>query len=185
MKLKEKKLLFTGLTGSGKSVLAKHIVKKNFKKPIAYKVSDDFDKEGNWIYLYEPMDMFKELNDFCKLVIKLAKEKKIDCVIFDEADLILPRWLNFSYLKDLILKHRHYGLAHVFITRRIQDIPTLIAEQMHMIYCFSQEGDNAIKKLNNIRDGWGDKVKELDYESYKYYSKEIGKEPKLNNKIKI
>jgi len=184
MDLKNKKILIIGIQGSGKTVLAKKIAKTNFKKPIAYKVSEDFDKEGNWVYLYEPNDIYTDLNAFCEKVIQWGKEKKIDCVIFDEADLFLPRYLQFNKLKDLILKHRHYNLALIFITRRMQDIPALIAEQMHYIYAFSLEGDNAIKKLNEIRSGFGDKVKILPYGSYKYYKKEIGKEPQLHEKVK-
>lgn len=189
---KEHKTCIFGIQGSGKSELARFIVKKHFKTPLLYKVNPDWDNQKN-VLIYEPKNVMNEFEYFCSFARKKAMDGKIDCIILDEADLFIE-W-NYQLkedLHDLILNHRHrgkekrgYGVALLFISRRPQDLPTKLVESSKHICVFKMEGDNAIKKFNNISQGFGDSLQELDNENFEFYYKALGKQPVKCSKIPI
>ena len=182
--LTAKKITVLGIQGSGKTYLAKYISQsyKSFVYSPHYKEWDDTK-----VYAYAIDSVKQFITDFpsmCAKIKELALSGKINMFIIDEADLLFKSNYDINdALNDLVLSHRHYGLALMFITRRPQDIPTKIMETCHFIFAFALEGDNAIKKLNNIRSGFGESVKTLKDNEFKFYIKEIGKEPILSDKI--
>lgn len=165
-----------GTKGSGKTYKAREIVKDCFKKPVVYRMSNDFDDMD--IGIFKPDNIYENLDTFMTWAIKQGKKKNIDAIIFDEADKLFPNKKQLSQIMvDLIDMHRHYNLSLVFITRRPQSLHTEIAEVAHFNLFFSIEGDNAFKKLNGIFSGLGDMVKTLIYKSYDFVFKEVGKPP--------
>lgn len=189
---REQKTAILGIQGSGKSELARYIARK-FKAPLVYRVNPDWDDQTN-VLIYKPTQFLGEFKDFCHYSRKWAIAGKIDCIIIDEADLFLKGNYDINEdLHDLILNHRHrgrklrsglfsgkkrgYGVALILITRRPQDIPTKIIESSKFLCVFKLEGDNAVKKLNNIKSGFGDSIANLNMDRYEFYFKKIGDDP--------
>lgn len=166
-----------GTTGSGKTYQAQRIIEKCFSKPLIYRMTDDFDKMSK-VAVFKPKNYIHDLEPFIQRSIQLAKKNIIDCIVFDEADLLFPSNKPPSdIIKDLFDRHRHYGLSLLIITRRPQNIHTLVSEEAHFISCLSIEGENAYRKLNAVYKGWGEMVRNLQYKSYKYVFKQLGYDP--------
>ena len=167
-----------GSKGSGKTFKAIKITKECFKKPLVYYMSDDFNNLD--VAIFKPNNYREDLEEFLKNAVKLAKARKIDALIFDEADLLFPMSKPLlPIMKELIDKHRHMFCSLLFISRRPQNINSLIAEEGHFNIIFAIEGDNVTRKLNSVRKGYGDLVQQLVYKSYNYVFKELGKEPEI------
>jgi DNA helicase HerA-like ATPase len=165
-----------GSKGSGKTFKSIKIMEECFKKPLVYYMSDDFTHLP--VAIFKPHNYKEDLEAFLKQAVKMAKEKKIDALIFDEADLLFSANKPLGdTIKDLLDKHRHYFCSLVFISRRPQNLNSMIAEEGHFNIVFAIEGENVSKKLNGVRKGYGDLVKQLTYKSYDFVFKELGKEP--------
>lgn len=179
-----KKILVTGIQGSGKTYYTKWFIKKYFKKTITYRVTSDFDKEN--VYLYRPAEnqVLGEFKEFGKHVRNLAKDGKISCCVVDEADLFFHNNFEISEeWNDLILMHRHYGLTIIFITRRPQDVPTRMVESCHHIFIFKLEGANAKKKFQAIDPRIVDLMEKLDYDRHNFIWKQLGEVPKIHEAV--
>lgn len=138
-----------GAKGSGKTFKAIEIVKGVFISPIVYRVSDDFDflpKDR----LIEPENLKEDIEPFIEKCIELAKKKKIDVIVLDEADLYLKEVGKFMHL--LLDKLRHFFVSVIIITRRPQNINTLASEEAHFYYYYPLQGDNFYKKLKAVGD---------------------------------
>ena len=84
-------------------------------------------------------------------------------------DLFLKSMVAISpNMTDLILNHRHYNLALIFITRRPQSIPTEIVESCENIFCFKIEGENVERKLKAIHPDFQILLPKLDKEKYNF-----------------
>jgi DNA helicase HerA-like ATPase len=184
MKLKIKndysKILVCGLQGSGKTYFVKHLLNsKLWKKPIVYVVNkDDGYQDITGIYTYTPKAPITEFKTFIKFVYNLIQERKIDCLVIDEADLFFSNNFeinSFDEFNDIILNHRHFKLNIVLITRRPQDLPTKIVESCKHIYIFSLEGANALKKFEDIQKNLSLEIRKLDYNKHNFVYKEIAK----------
>lgn len=172
-----------GATGSGKTYLSIQITRKCFKMPLVYRMTDDFDNEK--VVLLPPRNYIDDLDPFITKALELAKNKVIDAVIFDEADMLFPNNKPLTPIqKDLFDRHRHYGLSVICISRRPQNMNTFITEEAHFTAVLSIEGDNALSKFNGVYRGWGDLIRQLEYKSYKYVFKELGKPPEIKEPIK-
>ena len=181
--LKNKKFAIFGIQGSGKTVLAKHLL-KSFNKPIVYEIHPDF--RDTKAMIYKPKDLLlPTLNEFCAKIKQLAIKGKCDLFIIDEADYFFRS--NFDIplnLLDLILNHRHYNLALCFISRRPQDIPTKVYESCYATFIFKLEGVNALDKLAQININMRGLIDKVDYSRYNFIVKELGKDPYLCRPIK-
>lgn len=184
MNLKEMKIFVGGIQGSGKTELAKYLA-TNFKKAIVFTPhSDDWKKEK--VFIYEAKNPRGDLPEFCNAVKIMAKEKKIQLVIFDDADLLFQSNMDIPLsLRDLHINHRHYNLALMFVSRRPQDIPTPIIESSHYSFILKCEGDNIRKKFNEINPLIWRLVEQIKYKDYKFVIKPIGEAPYLHDKINI
>lgn len=193
--LKDQKFCIFGLQGSGKTYLAKHILENEFKKPMIYVVHNEDFKDTRAARWNPPKDrdgllvggkmLEEDFNLFIRQAIKFGKQKKIDLVVIDEADMFFQWNYNISgVMNDLVLNHRHYNLSVCFISRRPQDIPTKIVESSKALFVFSLEGDNAYKKLRNINPELEEKVKTLKHKDYHFVVKEVGKAPEIHKPIK-
>ena len=177
-------IVIFGSKGSGKTHYTLKLVKKAFKKPFVYRMTDDFDKED--VYLYPPNNFIEELEKVIEKYIEMAKKKVFDALIIDEADLLFPasKPLNPKML-ELVDKCRHFFTSVVFISRRPQNINSFLTEEAHFSIVFAIEGDNVIQKLNRVNKKYGDLVRSLEYKSYKYVFKELGKDPIICDPIKL
>lgn len=171
--LENHKFCIFGLQGSGKTVLAKHLMRKN-KGWIAYDTTGDF--KGLHRYCPENSTSVEELENFIRFVMR--KNGKIKGLIIDEADNYFPsNGRILPYASELITKHRHYGLSVGFLTRRPQDMHAKIVESSKTLFSFYQEGVNALKRLDDISAGLGDAVRNLDYTKHEFIIKPVMGEP--------
>ena len=178
LELNNHKSCIFGIQGSGKTVLAKHLL-KGFRKPIVYRVNSDFDNEN--VYLYKPVDIFKELESFTKWFIS----SEHDLLILDEADMFFRSnahiGINFN---DLAINHRHYGKTLILISRRPQDIPTKIVESCRYQFWFKVgDGSNVHRKIKEISQELYDLMQQISFQDYKFIIKPIGETPYIHDKV--
>lgn len=184
------KIQIYGVQGSGKTYFTRALLKSNvFKRPIIYVVNkDDEYSKIKKAFAYIPENAIKEFDDFIKFALKKAKEKKIDCIVIDEADLFFRYSFEVNRINefnDLVLNHRHYGVSLIVISRRPQDLPTKIVESCKHTFIFKLEGANALKKFEEIEKGLANKIRALDYKSHKFIYKIIGEPSKVFPAIKV
>ncbi len=167
LNLKDVKVCLFGIQGSGKTIFAEHFLMNKYKSPVIYLMhEEDFLSRGNHVEIIIPQDKdgnvdasMKTLNQHAKRIKQEAKAGKIDAFFIDEADLFIPKDFRilqrFPYFYDLLINHRHYGLAMIFITRRPQEISTVITEQSAHYFIFHVAGKNVKDHLNKIYDNLG------------------------------
>ncbi len=179
LNLSGKKIAILGIQGSGKTVFAQNLA-KDFKA-IVYTPHIE-----EWKSIKANVAQFNDfLNDFEKFCMAI-KRSKYKLIVIDEFDMLFSKGAMIKFhANDLFINHRHYDKIVAVLSRRPQDIPTKIFESCHYIAAFSLEGFNAIKRLNEIREGFGEMVSNLEYGSFKFVLKEIGKEPVICEAVKL
>ena len=148
-----------GIQGSGKTELAKHLIKNNFKHPLVYGVHFyEWEKEPPKVTLFKPAShQLSDFNIFCGELIKGLKDNSLnyDAVVIDEADLFFSENFQvYDNINDLFINHRHYpknkGIALILLTRRPQDIPAKVVESCEHLFIFAVSGENVKRKLKEI-----------------------------------
>lgn len=195
--LKNSKTCVFGIQGSGKTKLVEHSLVKNFKHPFVYLMHpEDFKTCKNNVMLFIPRDKNKNidtsmatLNNTAKVIKDLAKQGKIDALIVDEADLFIPK--NFMSLQkfpefhDILINHRHYNLALIFISRRPQEISTVIVEQSEQIFLFAIDGKNVREHFARLHEDFEPLMNMLSKDKHNFIFKTLGERPQLKNPISI
>lgn len=191
------KICLFGIQGSGKTFFVENYLLEKYKNPIVYLMhKEDFINGGKHVNKIIPQDehgnvdtSMKTLNKWSKKIKENAIEGKIDAFIIDEADLFIPKDFRslqkYSFFHDIVINHRHYNLAMIFITRRPQELPTVITEQSAHYFIFSIFGVNVIKHLNFIYPNLGFIASKLDREEHKFLHLEFGKKNPLTKYNKI
>ncbi len=174
------KVSICGLQGSGKTYHAVQMVIKNNMKVLVYTPhKHDFEKLPDNFYMYDNFSTRAEdIEKFLAYAKELCLKGVIDGVFMDEFDMYYKN--NFEVgdvATDVFANHRHYKMCIIMITRRPQDIPTVVFESSKFIVAYTLQGENARKKFNGLYKGMGDQITELEYESWTYMFKEIGKPP--------
>lgn len=200
MDVKGCKICVFGLQGSGKSFFVENYLLNKFEHPIVYLMHrEDFQRRGNHVKIIVPQDddgnvdtSMRTLNKWCKEIKEEAIAGNVDALIIDEADLFILKDFRglqkFSYFHDLIINHRHYNdLSLVFITRRPQELPTMITEQSAHYFIFHIAGKNVKEHLDRIYDRLGFLASNLKRKEYKFIHLAFGEDIPLTtyNKIKI
>ena len=181
LNIDNQKCAILGLQGSGKTYFAKQIVKENNYTVLVYSphIHDFKDEPDNFIF-YKYKDFYADFERFVEHVIELGKKKEIDGVLIDEFDMLFKS--NYDMKRnftDLVTSHRHYNLFIIGISRRGQDIPTKFLESCKYVVSFALQGGNVRKKFNDLRDGFGEAILNLDYDKHEYAICEIGRPIKI------
>jgi len=194
---KNKKMLITGLQGSGKTQLAKYLSNKKFRRPIGIRVSADFDSlnnitliEGDYNNLSNQLEKLAQY--LCVEGRKIEGDKNAhlkipyDCLVIDEADLVFKNRYDIGQcLNELMLKHRHYGIAIIIITRRPQDIPPFVRESCEHNFLYIILGANVEKALKSLHGDIFDYIRQLNKEDHKCVYYRQGETPVIMSKVPI
>lgn len=190
--IKDVKTCIMGIQGSGKTELGKKFA-EDMKKSIWVLINLD-DAKGmpkNVKLVSLPKKSFEEMDELCKVVIDLGKQNKCNCLIIDEADMLIPKNIEklqkFRSIHDLLINHRHYGLAVVFMTRRPQDLITLVVESSEHSFIFAlPNSDNIYRKMKHLDDSIPEMMKDnLTKANHRFIHKKLGDKPILMEKITI
>jgi len=156
--LTNKRFVILGLQGSGKTILAKHLLSKT-KKHLVYDVVKEY--KGFNRYIPTDRNSKEELESFIQVLV--FKRVKPSLLIIDEANRYLePKPtalpLGISELNDL---SRHIGISWGVICRRPVQLHSDMMELAHYLFIFNLRGKNDISYLDTILPGLGDTVANL------------------------
>lgn len=172
---KEKKILIFGTGGSGKTYYAVNDLWRKFRLPFVYDVSGDFKNAKGGINYY-PSDIDGEFMDFLRAYVRINQKRKIDALFFDDSDVYIDYAMAANpFFKDLVVRHRNKGISLVFISKRPQNLPTLVVENFHIVKIFQMEGKNAIDRLNDMDHRLVDLLGQL--KQFEHIHKVTTKEP--------
>jgi hypothetical protein len=178
--LNNKSVIIAGTFGTGKTYLAKFISRRY--KTVVYSPYKEEWANENAVFIETPY-YENDLNFWCGEMIKMAKSNKINCAVFDDADLLFRTQFDIAFnFKELFVKHRHIGkngIALIFVTRRPQDIPTKIYSSCEFWALFGTNSPQAHRLFDEMHENLGEMVKGLTIESHNFYLIEVGKEPRM------
>lgn len=181
----EKKVIVLGTGGSGKTEFSKDLWKK-FKTPIAYDINGDFKGLPGGV-AYNPEDIDGEFLGFLGMYKQINEKRHVDAIFFDDADAYINYQIASSPIfKDLVVRHRNkYKVTLVFISKRPQNLPTLVVENAHTLVVYKMEGFNALNRLKDVDTRIEPMLDEVYTKPYSWILKKEGQPPELQKAIKI
>ena len=164
--------VIVGLQGSGKTVLAKHLIAQYRKVGVSTLVIDyqhEYNGKNHTAYrITDRVNPTVEVDNVLqKLIIdpyedKIPLKRRYGHLILDET----PRY--FALHKPLPPAMgrindvgRHIGIATTSIGRRFSQMHTDLVELAHEVYIFRQSGINDLRRANDMRAGLADIVGNL------------------------
>jgi len=182
MNLEGKRFVIFGLQGSGKTVLAKHILRQ-YPKHLVYDTLNEYHNFNRYIPSHRQYsaEAIAEINTVIK---KLVIPRRPSIFVIDEANRFCP---NRRPLPEQISKlndfNRHYGIGFGVIARRPAQLHTDLTELAHYIFVFKLKGLNDIKYLNGLVYGLGDAV--MNLEPYHFALVDENREVKICSPIPL
>lgn len=153
-----------GLPGSGKTTLAKHLLKQ-YPKHFIYDYHGEYKdcSEAQHCKHYKPMSIAVE--EFNK-VIDFAMLQDVDLIAIDEANIFCPNRIPLcDAMRKLNDTNRHLrnekGIGFICIARRPVQLHTDLVELAHYLFIFGLKGKNDRQYLNSLVEGLGDAVAQL------------------------
>lgn len=181
--LKQTKICIIGMQGSGKTTLAKKIV-RTFKKPLVYGVyPEEWIHEPQKIRIYIPPSFTPEaFEEFARILIaEQVNYKTFDCLLIDDADLFFnSNFSRYPSTNRLFISQRQLGLSLIFVSKRPQNLSTKIYENSDYIFIFAIEGVNVKKYVYNLHEEMKNLVPQLSRKNHLFIIKEIGKPPLIS-----
>ncbi len=149
--LRGKRVAIIGLQGSGKTELAKHLIRQHRSVFIIDPMDeyDCFDSLKSVVRFVPPNDDF----DFSQVFDKI-KSYEIDMMVVDEISRFCPsRARGAKPIRDFADICRHSNTAFVAIARRPGQVQTDFTELAHFIFVFRMRGKNdSIWLANQVAD---------------------------------
>jgi len=146
-----------GLRGSGKSVLAHHILMSSPR----HLVYDPHREYSPAIYRrYGPTDRNSSA-ELDKLINDLVIPWRPDIFVIDEANRYAGRGRLPGGMQDLVDNARHWRISFGCIARRPTQFNTDVVELADYIFLFNLSGKNDHRYLNDLSRGLGDTVQTL------------------------
>lgn len=176
------KILVVGLQGSGKTYAVTELFEK--RDPNTF-VIDPQKEHDSAPFRYIPKHkgefdkLSAEMNQVIKKFIipncdklenKKRKERALNTVIFDEADLYFPTGKMMPhYAREFFVDCRHLMLTNVItITRRITDINYYIHNTADYIIAFKQAGSTDLSTLDRLKKGAKNAMQDISYEKHEF-----------------
>ena len=176
--LLNRRILIFGLNGTGKTYLAKKL-SDYFRAFVITLNPDEWKEKDVVVGECRIVDDFKFWLD-ALLNKSIIQKLNLNCVILDDFDTYFDsHFESLPSFQNLIFRNRHIhkGVTIIAITRRPQNIPAKYYEVFDILVAFANTSPNVFKKLNEIKEGLGDLVRNLTIESHKFVWYEAGKEP--------
>lgn len=168
--LSSKGFCIFGLPDSGKSTLANSILTPYGSNAFIY------DTLGE--YSDEPYDSYipNDRNDAAELELvtrSIMASRRYSLFIIDETNRFCPsKPVPLpSAIADLNDFRAHYGLAVGYIARRPVQLNQDLTELAHYLFIFQLDGKNDVHYLNDLKDGLGDAVTNLNPYHFILYHK--------------
>ena len=162
-----KQMIIAGNRGTGKTEYLKHLLAQE-RKHIVIDPNNEYQGYNRYV-VEEPFILEKMQKEVDDLITLISREGKIKFIAIDEANRVAPSLKNppktIAMLIDL---QRHKGVKTVYITRRPVQLNANIHELNDFYILFSLKGKNDIQFFNDIANGLGDAVAELDPDSFEY-----------------
>jgi len=155
--LKLKRFCIFGLQGSGKTELAKHIL-RHASNHLVWDYHHEY-KGFNRYLVQKSGDLDYQIS---AVIEKLVP--KADMFVIDEANRIAPsRSALLPALRDLNDDSRHppWRLSLGMVARRPVQLATDLVELAHYLFIFNLKGKNDIGYFNDLAAGLGDQVAAL------------------------
>jgi len=182
-----------GLQGSGKTELAKKMIKQKTafnKKVLVVDILNEYNNKAlGKIDIYIPDNSVNPVAEVNQLITNYilnpyfeTGKQPYSLIVFDEASRYfqnkIPLPQSMGYINDMA---RHLNLDVITIARRFTQLNTDLVELSHNLYIFIQSGINDIKRLNELSMGLGDTVLNLP----RYHYIEVDQWRKYNIKPPI
>jgi len=182
-----------GLQGSGKTELAKKMIKQKTafnKKVLVVDILNEYNNKAlGKIDIYIPDNSVNPVAEVNQLITNYilnpyfeTGKQPYSLIVFDEASRYfqnkIPLPQSMGYINDMA---RHLNLDVITIARRFTQLNTDLVELSHNLYIFIQTGLNDIKRLNELSMGLGDTVLNLP----RYHYIEVDQWRKYNIKPPI
>lgn len=168
--LSNKRFVILGLQGSGKSVLAWHIVSQT-KNALVYDVHHEYRGLNRYLVSIKHCDRRVKndagLTELEMVIRKVVLESgKVRMFVIDEANRYCPNKYPLpASVLTLNDDNRHEGIALGVIARRPAQLHSDLIELAHYLFIFRLPGKADYKTLEDIASGLGDTVRGLkDYE---------------------
>lgn len=164
--LTAKRFTIFGIQGSGKTVLAKFLIKP-YNSYFIYDTLHEYKGLGSTkqkvVYKPSHATTGKAINEFNYVINKAVIPLKPTVFLIDEMNRFCP---NRKPMPEAMQKlsdwHRHYNIGFGGIARRPTDVNTSLVELSHYIFLFGLQGKNDYRYMNDLVDGLGDAVRALD-----------------------
>ncbi len=189
----KKKILILGKTGSGKSYLAKKLLRQ-FDRVVVYDTMDEYTEgvvfedmrsfgefwkrchTGKFRLIYRPKNINAEFDTIAGLVWDCG-----NCAfLVEEIDLFGSAWKISDEFSDIIRRGRHKNITFIGVTQRPFGINRLLTSQAKEIYVFNsnepRDRDYIKQLLSTAQISEADVIEHLDQlKQYEYLKWTDGK----------
>lgn len=170
IELTNKRFCIFGLQGSGKTTLAKYILRQFGDSGWVIDVLDEYAGFNRYVMQDRDITGRDELNAAIQFIISKYNPRLL---VIDEANRYCPPKRPLpemvSHLNDF---HRHMGLAIGFISRRPTQLHTDLVELAHYLFIFRLVGKNDQVYLDNLYPGLSEAVLNLPQHSFVFFNRE-------------
>lgn len=176
----DERVTIIGLQGSGKTVQANELVyeihARTTRKVLVVDIMDEYKFPPNVATVFRIKNKSQptaELETLIKTLIiepwknKVAKSKRYAALLIDETPQFWPHGKPLpphAALLNHTMRHMDCGL--VCMGRRIVQMNVDIAELSHRLIIYRQTGKNDLKRLEDMKEGLGDAVRDLQKYHY-------------------
>jgi len=168
--LENKRFCIFGLQGSGKTYLAKYILRQFGDAGWVIDVLNEYNGFNRYVMQDRTFMGISELDMAIEHILKHYKPKLL---IIDEANRYCrnkqPLPETVSYLNDF---HRHMNLSIGFISRRPTQLNTDLVELAHYLFIFKLVGKNDLIYLDMLYPNLSQIVFELEQYNFVFFNRE-------------
>lgn len=158
--LENKGFVIFGLPDGGKSTLANYILQQFGARAFVYDTLDEYP--GEPFDSYSPKDR-QDVFEFESIIRAVMNSRQYSLILIDEANRFCPSKPSPlpQVVADLNDWRAHFGIAVGYIARRPVQLNQDLTELSHYLFIFCLKGKNDIGYLNDLSDGLGDQVRQL------------------------